>query len=263
MVSELVTNAVLHARTPIVVRVAKTGSGARVEVEDGHPYVPPVDAVRAGNLQSNRSMTGRGLALVAATADRWGSEATAAGKVCWAEIGTGRPRPPAPVAGQSGGSNPRGRPGRLVCILGAPVDVVLESTRQLSDLQREVQMMALGGHAPAELTEVVRQARTWVPDIDQWTDSDRLLAEQAAASGRATVDFDVFVPADVGRRIEGIAGWLARAASSIDRRLLLSVAPTREVVAYRRWYADEILRQLAGQSPRRCPIQTGAGRAGR
>ena len=259
--SELVTNAVLHAGTPIHVVVRRRGSGIRIEVEDGNPHLPPLDAARPEDLLANRSMTGRGLALVAAIAERWGSEPCTAGKVIWAEVGTGRRvAPRASTRRRSPRHSPAGRDGRCVHLVGVPVSVLLDSTRQLSDLQREVQVMAMGHNAPPELEQVVQTGQPWLTDIDMWTDADRRTAESAAAKGAETVDFDVFVPDDIASTIEGIASWLRRAASSLMRRQLLTLPPSEQVVAYRRWFADEIIRQMAGRQPRPCPIRATAAR---
>jgi hypothetical protein len=263
-VSELVTNSVLHAGTPVHVRINRAGRGLRIEVGDGNPYIPPVDAARPEDLLSNRSMTGRGLALVAATSDGWGSESCDAGKITWAEVGTGRRR----AAGRRGAAPRRGRSvqqvgpngtakGRQVHLVGVPVALLLESTRQLSDLNREVQVMALGREAPEELSQVVQAIHHWIPDLDQWTDSERRVAEHAAAGGQESIDFDVVVPDDIAERIEGIADWLRRAARGINRRHLLTLPPTAEVTAYREWFAGEIMRQLAGCEPCPCPVKAG------
>lgn len=257
-VSELVTNAVLHAGTSMHVVVRRLGRGIRIEVEDGNPHLPLVEAARPEDLLANRSMTGRGLALVAAVTEGWGSEPSAAGKVIWAEVGTGcrqvtRSRRPAERPTVT-------RDGRRVHLVGVPVSVLLDSTRQLSDLQREVQVMAMGRNAPPDLQQVVQAGQPWITDIDMWTDSDRRTAESAAAVGADTVDFDVFVPDDIASTIEGIASWLRRAASSLMHRQLLTLPPSDEVVAYRRWFGDEIMRQLAGRRPRPCPIGVKAAR---
>jgi anti-sigma regulatory factor (Ser/Thr protein kinase) len=275
-VSELVTNSVLHAGTAIRLRIGRLGSGIRIEVEDGNCHLPVVDAARPEDLLLNRSMTGRGLALVAAASDRWGCEPRAEGKVVWAEVGTGRRRvdpaplaayppvlpPPAiPAAAAARGVVRRSavtRSGRRVHLVGVPVALLLESTQQMSDLRREMQVMAMGRHAPPELETVVQAGRPWISDIDLWTDSDRRLAESAAASGARTVDFDVFVPDDIASRIEGIAAWMRRAVVSIRRRQLLTLPPSTAVTAYRRWYGEEIMSQLAGREPQPCPIQAPA-----
>ncbi len=271
-VSELVTNAVLHAGTSFRVRIVRLGAGMRIEVEDGNPYLPLVGAVRPEDLLANRSMTGRGLALIAATADRWGCDPRPAGKVAWAEVGTGqrmvvpvpepcfppmRAEPSIPEAALERGVVRRtavAGSGRRVHLIGVPVALLLESTRQLSDLQREVQVMAMGCSAPPELEQIVTTGRPWITDIDLWTDSERRLGESAAARGDSTVDFDVVVPDDIATRIEGIAGWLRRAASGLMHRQLLTLPASAEVTAYRLWYGEEVLRQLAGRPPRPCPV---------
>jgi anti-sigma regulatory factor (Ser/Thr protein kinase) len=75
--SELVTNAVIHARTPITVRIVPNDEGARVEVVDGSELMPgPRTATVA-------SRGGRGLTLVDHLARAWGVNRTTAGKTVW------------------------------------------------------------------------------------------------------------------------------------------------------------------------------------
>ncbi len=80
LVSELVANAVLHAHSPVRVRVGVDEGTARVEVHDRsqHPA--------ARRDHSPESTTGRGLRLVAELADRWGAEPVRGGKVVWFEL---------------------------------------------------------------------------------------------------------------------------------------------------------------------------------
>jgi anti-sigma regulatory factor (Ser/Thr protein kinase) len=85
LLSELVTNAVLHAGTEIVVAVrlktAARGRVLRIEVRDGNPRLP---AVRRYSMLSG---TGRGLALVDGTARKWAAEALpSGGKRVWFEL---------------------------------------------------------------------------------------------------------------------------------------------------------------------------------
>lgn len=83
LVSELATNAVLHARTAFRVVVKPGRSSIRVAVRDSSPKTP----VRKeyGPLHP----TGRGLEVVESMADRWGVEPADDGKVVWFEIDTG------------------------------------------------------------------------------------------------------------------------------------------------------------------------------
>ena len=68
LVSEMVTNAVLHAGTEVVLRIGHEGSSVRVEVTDGCAAMPGVRQV------SDESATGRGMWLVQELADAWGQQ---------------------------------------------------------------------------------------------------------------------------------------------------------------------------------------------
>jgi anti-sigma regulatory factor (Ser/Thr protein kinase) len=81
LLSELVTNAVLHAGTEIEVEVHLDGKLLHVEVRDGSPLLP------TSRRYSALSGTGRGLALVAGTARQWDAEPLpTGGKRVWFEL---------------------------------------------------------------------------------------------------------------------------------------------------------------------------------
>jgi DNA-binding NarL/FixJ family response regulator len=80
LVSELVTNAVVHAESAPRIEVHVARQGVRVAVRDDDPSLPrprDPDAGRPG---------GRGLRLVESISNRWGAEPTNGGKVVWFEI---------------------------------------------------------------------------------------------------------------------------------------------------------------------------------
>lgn len=79
VVSELVTNAVMHGEEPIVLVVALRGGVVRIEVSDGDPHAKSV-RFREVDVPV---VGGRGLRIVALLADDWGVEATAQGKIVW------------------------------------------------------------------------------------------------------------------------------------------------------------------------------------
>ena len=68
LVSEVVTNAVLHARTGLSVELERRAELIRITVSDGSPRQPHR---RRHGLQSS---TGRGLGLLSALATSWGSD---------------------------------------------------------------------------------------------------------------------------------------------------------------------------------------------
>lgn len=80
VVVELATNAIRHARSPFVLRLIRTRSGVRVEVQDASDRPPaylPSDRRRIG---------GRGIQIVDSIARSWGSHPEAGGKIVWAEL---------------------------------------------------------------------------------------------------------------------------------------------------------------------------------
>lgn len=88
LVSELVANAVLHAHTDLVVVLRIGQERVTVEVHDGSAGSP------SPKNYSSLSGTGRGLVLVEALAEAWGTEPTADGKYVWFDLR----RPPAGAA---------------------------------------------------------------------------------------------------------------------------------------------------------------------
>ena len=97
MVTELVTNAVVHAHEPIALHLWSRRDGVRLGVSDGSTDVAtllPDDPDAPG---------GRGLHLVAELTSAWGTDVHDRGKITWAEV-TERSAAPvsageAPVAG--------------------------------------------------------------------------------------------------------------------------------------------------------------------
>jgi anti-sigma regulatory factor (Ser/Thr protein kinase) len=79
VVSELVTNAVLHGGSEVLLMIANLGDRVRVEVSDSSPCLPQV-------VHTDLGAHGRGLQLVDALATRWGSEPTVTGKMVWCEV---------------------------------------------------------------------------------------------------------------------------------------------------------------------------------
>lgn len=82
VVSELVTNAVLHARSALQLRLALLDRQVRVEVHDESLTAPDLTPHQRTQLSEH----GRGLATVQALTDRIGIEQDGEGKTVWATI---------------------------------------------------------------------------------------------------------------------------------------------------------------------------------
>jgi serine phosphatase RsbU (regulator of sigma subunit)/anti-sigma regulatory factor (Ser/Thr protein kinase) len=95
VVSELVTNAVVHAGTDVELEWRLEGTGAFVvEVGDRHPSRPPRDPV-GGETPYDAAEYGRGLRLVATLAESWGVTYRTGAKTVWARLPPGGSETPA------------------------------------------------------------------------------------------------------------------------------------------------------------------------
>jgi anti-sigma regulatory factor (Ser/Thr protein kinase) len=276
VVSELVTNAVLHTGTVLSVRVRRLDRGVQLEVQDGstQPPVMPID--QPDDQLAASSMTGRGLALLAATVDRWGTDPRPDGKVVWAEIGSGARRlegarttdaggpesgtpaaPPItapPITAAATVIPARAAGGRPVRLIGVPVGLLIESVQQFADLQRELQVVGLDHNGPRELVALAESNREISARVGSLRQAGASVAEAARARGEAVVDFDVDVADGSVEAFDRLGSLIGRMDDTFGRRHLLSLPPSEEVTAFRRWYRDEISSQLRGGQPRPCPF---------
>lgn len=94
LVSELVTNAVLHASASARLEIQPRPGAVRIAVHDSSPTVPRIRRRRQG------AVSGRGLRLVDVLALRWGVDVEGRGKLVWFDIEAGeRPAPDPAIAG--------------------------------------------------------------------------------------------------------------------------------------------------------------------
>jgi len=80
LVSELVTNAIIHGRTDVKLHAGVRHGVFRAEISDGNPVVP------APRRPRSLAATGRGLLLIDEISSRWGVKNTRSGKTIWFEI---------------------------------------------------------------------------------------------------------------------------------------------------------------------------------
>src|SRR5579875_361157 len=85
IVSELVTNAVLHGSGTVLLGFERSGDSLRIEVRDRGSQVP---RRKHYGLQA---ATGRGLELVESLARAWGVDEERNGKTVWAQLGADWP----------------------------------------------------------------------------------------------------------------------------------------------------------------------------
>lgn len=82
LVSELVSNVVRHAGTPLRLSLLRRGEHLRVEVRDDDP----TPLASAAECPGSDAQGGRGMFLVSALASTWGVNSNPRGKTVWFEV---------------------------------------------------------------------------------------------------------------------------------------------------------------------------------
>jgi anti-sigma regulatory factor (Ser/Thr protein kinase) len=251
VLTELLSNGVLHARTALRAVVAPQGAGIRVEVHDGNPLPPLPRFARAGQGEDWCAATGRGLAIVAALASSWGcSQAAGEGKVVWAEVGPPLACPARVLVQPAKGA---GRDLRRIRLAGVPLRLLRASEEHLDDLLRELQV-ARGAGVPATVARLAAQAEQVKDVLAPAREPARRALWEASERGQSVVDLD-FVADDGLLAALGLCGKLLVSAKWAARAgYLLTEAPEGEVDAWRDWLKAEVEGQFAGRAPRACPF---------
>lgn len=255
-VSELVTNALLHAVPPIQVRLGGTSAHPRVEVRDCSRR-PPLTVVSEADDEEDRRMRtfGRGIGLVSLYSTRWGAELSDAGKVVWFEPAP-EPSPDVQTDVFDLGQAVEKRlaevsdpPVLLVVRLnGLPVAPFAAFRRWYAEIRRELRLLALAHPddypIAAELEALilqVEQERSQARGVEQL---DRAIAEH-----QERVDLVYRVPPTTPETMRRLADVLERVDGFCRRDQLLAVPEEPLDASVRRWYFAEFTRQGQGLPP--------------
>jgi GAF domain-containing protein/anti-sigma regulatory factor (Ser/Thr protein kinase) len=258
IVTELLTNAILHGAPPVTLRVRHHDDRVRVEVEDTGRNMP----VTARH--STEAMTGRGLPLVAALSASWGVDRNngGGGKSVWAELtpesATAVPTDDvsdvdvdALIAAWPTDDDDDDGETRYTVRLGAvPTDLLLAAKAHIDNVVREFTL------ARADPTSGDPDVRAHVSELVEtvtrgFADARAEIKRQAveaAARGDAQTELVLTLPlsaADAGEQYLAAldeADGYARAA----RLLTLASPPAHRV--FRQWYVQSLVDQLRAQA---------------
>lgn len=230
VVSELVTNAILHAGTELSLRLSPRAQGVYIEVRDASPVLPVSRDYRED------ATTGRGLGLVELLASKWGADHRPDGKIVWAEIGgTAGPAPheeePVPDAPAQDSVS--------VTLLDLPPPLY-DAVQQHNDaLLRELALSMVADRVSlAEFEQAaVRAAHAHLAQLNI----------DMAPDGRATVAGSV--PAQLREDVVRLMVALDDADALAERGQLLIPSALPELRALRRWIFGQVLAQLDGEQP--------------
>lgn len=241
-VSELVTNAVVHAGTEVDVYVGAATTGVHVEIVDGNPHEPSLRAF------APMAGTGRGLRLLEQSVDRWGVIPSPSGKTVWFELGSPEPLP---------SGNPSAHGTRTDAAEGVgSVSVVLRNMPLLmhwawqehaAALLREYLLYALeddpqvlAQHAEASDALSVLTAQVPVPTLPE--DPDELLAD-SVEPGVSAPEVVLDIPSGSVPHFAALDQLLCRAIDAAHAGHLLGPPTQPEIGEMRRWVCEQVASQ--------------------
>ncbi len=247
LVSEIVTNALVHAGTPIEVGFTLVGQGLHVEVADGSPHLP------SPRGYGPSAGTGRGLMLLEGMVDEWGVEPAESGKTVWFRIASGR------SSGNRAAEHVERRRSSQdvvdVALLEMPL-LLHEAWRQhVEQLLREFLLASLDLETTEDPIEVHAQA----------SDAIALLAEHIPPSGVAedveavmvtateprVTSPQVVVPVPLGSvpHFATLERAVLTALEMVEGGLFLTPPTQPEVQGLRSWMCEQVLSQSYGADP--------------
>jgi anti-sigma regulatory factor (Ser/Thr protein kinase) len=259
-VSELVTNAILHADPPITVRVRGTRSHPRVEVRD-HSHHPPEVNAEMTDEENLLSTIGRGLGIVALYSSTWGSEIVPDGKTVWFE-----PATDLRTDGDLGGdvfdleevvderlaSVPEPEQLLTIRLVRMPVQVFAHFRKRYNELRRELRLLSLahGNDYPIarDLSELFLQVEAERRQANGVNELDA-----AVEAELDSIDLEYQVPPSAPASMNRMLGMLEQADEFCREQRLLALAASPQQLELQRWYLGEFVRQGAGEEPRPWP----------
>jgi PAS domain S-box-containing protein len=248
VVSELVTNAVVHAGTDVEVGAVLREGILRIEVADGSLHLP------APRLYTELTGTGRGLRLVEQIVLRWGVRVEHAVKVVWCDLAaTGRPAgDQAPLATTPAAPGTPEPGGFRVELRNLPLLLHAAWQMQAASLLREYLLVRLGDEVAHEEVEAHAAASDALALLEEHLPRPDLGDEPhavMAASTEPLVSAEVLhvaIPADSVPHFSILDHLLDSALLLADRGDLLTPPTQPEIRAFRRWLCRQVAEQTRG-----------------
>jgi anti-sigma regulatory factor (Ser/Thr protein kinase) len=255
-VSELVTNAILHAEPPITVRVRGTRNHPRVEVRD-HSHHPPEVNVEMTDEEHLLSTIGRGLGIVALYSSTWGSEVVPDGKTVWFEPAT-QLRTDGDLSGdvfdleevvdERLAAVPPPEELLKIQLIGMPVQLFAHFRRRYNELRRELRLLSLahGTDYPIarELSELFLQV-----EAERRQAQGVSALDTAIEAGVDQVDLEYDIPPSAPASMSRMLEMLEKADAFCREQRLLALAASPQQLDLQRWYLGEFVRQAEGGEP--------------
>jgi anti-sigma regulatory factor (Ser/Thr protein kinase) len=256
LTSEVVTNALLHAKGPVMVEVEQRGGAYRIAVSDEGRAPLTQKGYRTDDA------TGRGLQLLDCLATSWGWEWTGPGKVVWFELGGAAEGARTPPVEQRSYEDPY-PDGMPIALLEAPVEEMIRTGAHYDALYREFRLIleldpSRRQATPGRLLHLIHALGT---SFLGYGHSAEEAWGIAVRENRRTVTVHFRLPPEAGPAIEHYNELLDEADDYCQRAELLTIAPTDEALAVRRWAFGQVVGQCRGEPPMRWTGQVGLNSA--
>jgi GAF domain-containing protein/anti-sigma regulatory factor (Ser/Thr protein kinase) len=259
LTSELVTNAVLHAATPMCVTLHILPDRIRVDVADGNPHFPSIKEY------GKDAATGRGLTLFNTLASNWGVQAVDGGKIVWFELSVDFPVSPISVSDGSFRFDLTGiahsdlhgdqdeSPWASIRLIGIPVTLLQKSSEEYEALFRELRLMkeradsspgapALPDRLSVLVTEMGTRFHGLGPGMDE-------MWQGAVDNQIASFDWTFDLSQSAVLACEFYNALLDEADEFGLSQRLLTLPASPASVSVRRWFLSELIGQLHGKAP--------------
>jgi hypothetical protein len=244
LVSEVVANAILHASGPVTVEVLQRGNAYRIGVCDTSTTPPTEKGYRTDDA------TGRGLHLLDCLAAAWGWKRTGDGKVVWFDL-------PVPFDGSwSRGPGRRSYDdpylgGTPISLIGAPIEKMIRTAAHYDALYREFRLILElePSHLdaiPGRLLCLIDELGTSFLGVGRATEE---AWDTAVRENRETVDLHFRLPPEAGPAVAHYNALLDEADDYCRGAKVLTIAPSEEALAVRRWAFGQLVCQCRGEPP--------------
>lgn len=249
VLSEVVTNAFVHAGGRVRVDVAATSDWVRVEVQDGSSSVP------ARRNYASTAGTGRGVPLMDSMADRWGIAERPVGKAVWFEVGDGGPSSSAATGMLDGaGRGARGGSADVCLVTLRNVPVLMHAAWQehaatllreylLHVLEDDDEVLQAHAYASAAMSLLHEQLPTPV-----LSDEPGVLMADAIEPKVSVNEVVLRIPGPAVPCFQTLDDLLRKAMAMARAGLFLSPPTQPEINEMRQWICSEIARQAAGDT---------------
>ena len=244
LISEVVANAVLHASGPVTVEVQQEGSAYRIAVSDGSTTPPTEKDYRADDA------TGRGLHLLDCLAAAWGWKRSDTGKVVWFDLPVLLDGSLSPGTERKSFDDPYPS-GTPIALLEAPIQKMIRTAAHYDALYREFRLIL--ELDPSHLQAVPGRLLSLIDALGTsflgFGRSAEEVWDTAVREDRDAVDLRFRIPSEACPAVVRYNHLLDEADDYCRMAELLTVGPTDEALAVRRWAFGQVVCQCQGEPP--------------